>query len=344
MNESNPMPTDFSTLLYQRLEPIWTEFTSPQSRGFWIYLSAALLLAILQLFRQSSFNELPIRERCGTFVRYCFPWKVLSHRSAKVDYVYFVVNKILFASLFTPLVAISVYTSTLSYFALELTLGPPDRAVTQSGLTTLIFYSACVVVAFDFGAFIAHYLQHRFHWLWEFHKVHHSAEVLTPITVYRVHPVDDLLNSLLPPLFTGLVDGVFIYISPHAPIWGVTVYHLNVFLFFFYLVGFNLRHSHVWVSYGPVVSQLLISPAQHQIHHSSDLRHRDKNLGFIFAFWDRLFGSLYVPVAYEKLRFGLGDREEEEYSSVSRLYLLPFKKLLKACRTPVGEKPAIDDK
>jgi len=29
--------------------------------------------------------------------------------------------------------------------------------------------------------------------LWEFHKVHHSANVLTPITAFRVHPVDTWL-------------------------------------------------------------------------------------------------------------------------------------------------------
>lgn len=329
MNGSPLFAHDFTALLHSRLEPVWREFTSPKERGFWLYLAAALLLALAQSLRHRTSEDRAFRARCGAAFRYCFPREVLTHRSAKLDYVYFVVNKLLFASLFTPLIAISIYSSTLSYVACERLFGSPSADTSPAGITTLIFYSLCMIVAFDFGAFYAHYLQHRYSWLWEFHKVHHSAKVLTPITVYRVHPIDDLLNSLLPPLTAGFVDGVFLYLSPLNPIWGVNVYHLNVFLFFFYLIGFNLRHSHIWVSYGPVVSNVLISPAQHQIHHSEELRHRDKNLGYIFAFWDRLFGSLYVPAGYEELSFGLGDREEEEYSSVSRLYLLPFKKLRK---------------
>ena len=37
----------------------------------------------------------------------------------------------------------------------------------------------------DFAATWAHYLQHRVPILWELHKVHHSAEVMTPITSGR---------------------------------------------------------------------------------------------------------------------------------------------------------------
>ncbi len=66
------------------------------------------------------------------------------------------------------------------------------------------------------------------------------------------------------------------------------------------------------------------SPAQHQIHHSKAPRHLDKNFGFIFAFWDVWFGSLYVPRAKEQIEVGLPDDQDEAYSSVLRLYALPF--------------------
>ena len=81
---------------------------------------------------------------------------------------------------------------------------------------------------------------------------------------------------------------------------------------------------HVWLSYGPVLSRVFISPAQHQIHHSKAPQHFDKNFGFIFAFWDVWFGSLYVPRAKEHIDVGLPDRQDEAYSSVLRLYALPF--------------------
>jgi sterol desaturase/sphingolipid hydroxylase (fatty acid hydroxylase superfamily) len=93
----------------------------------------------------------------------------------------------------------------------------------------------------------------------------------------------------------------------------------------------------VWFSYGPLLSKLFISPAQHQIHHSSARKHWDKNFGFIFAFWDLFFRSLYVPKEREELTFGLGEGRQEDiqYRSVTALYLLPFKK---AYRRIVGRR------
>jgi len=47
----------------------------------------------------------------------------------------------------------------------------------------------------------------------------------------------------------------------------------------------------------------------------------------MLAVWDWMFGSLYVPKERETLEFGLGSKEDGEYSSVAKLYGLPFVKL-----------------
>jgi hypothetical protein len=99
---------------------------------------------------------------------------------------------------------------------------------------------------------------------------------------------------------------------------------LNALVFAYYLAGYNLRHSSVWLSYGRAMEQVLISPAQHQIHHSSDPRHADRNFGFIFACWDGLFGTLYVPQGRETLTFGITGGEAREFDSIRRLYFLPL--------------------
>ena len=44
-------------------------------------------------------------------------------------------------------------------------------------------------LAYELGYWLNHYVPHRVPFLWEFHKVHHSATVLTPLTNFRVHPV-----------------------------------------------------------------------------------------------------------------------------------------------------------
>ena len=98
-------------------------------------------------------------------------------------------------------------------------------------------------------------------------------------------------------------------------------------LFLFYFLGYNLRHSEVWLAYPRWLSWLLVSPAQHQIHRSSASIHFDRNLGFVFSFWDRMARTLYVPVERESLDFGLGKGQDDEYDGVVALYLLPFRKV-----------------
>src|SRR2546426_736232 len=108
----------------------------------------------------------------------------------------------------------------------------------------------------------------------------------------------------------------------------VLVLGANAGLVLFLFAGAHLRHSHVWLSYGPVLSRIFISPAQHQIHHSVDPRHVDRNFGGIFAIWDALFGTLYVPRTRETLTVGLADGGHAGLDSVARLYTMPFRRLL----------------
>ena len=111
----------------------------------------------------------------------------------------------------------------------------------------------------------------------------------------------------------------------------LTVYQLggaNVIFFASNLIGGVLRHSPAWVSYGPRLEKWLISPAMHQIHHSSDPKHWDKNMGGGLAIWDRLGGTLYVPNGREELNFGIGE-ETKDYRSLYGIYIEP---VLKAAR------------
>jgi hypothetical protein len=55
-----------------------------------------------------------------------------------------------------------------------------------------------------------------------------------------------------------------------------------------------------------VWGRLFLSPAHHQIHHSDNPAHFDRNLGSSLAVWDWLFGTLYVPQRQpEKVSFGV---------------------------------------
>jgi sterol desaturase/sphingolipid hydroxylase (fatty acid hydroxylase superfamily) len=136
-------------------------------------------------------------------------------------------------------------------------------------------------------------LQHTSPWLWELHKVHHSAEVLTPITVYRTHPLESYINGLRGALVTGLVAGFFAYLS-RGRASSYLLLGVPAMNFLFNLLGSNLRHSHIWLSYGAKIEHILISPAQHQIHHSVEIEESMSNYGAFLAIWDWLGSSLTI--------------------------------------------------
>ena len=164
--------------------------------------------------------------------------------------------------------------------------------------------------------------------LWCFHKVHHTAETLTPLTVYRTHPVEGVLFALRAALVQGVAVGAFVFFFGDRAEF-VTVLGANVFLFLFNAAGSNLRHSHVWISYGPAVEKILISPAQHQIHHSTASAEGNSNYGSVLAIWDWMGGSLIQAKEARPARFGLCDNNASSHD-LKTVYLTP---LVEAART-----------
>ena len=104
---------------------------------------------------------------------------------------------------YTPLIAgfsMLVYQAAAAPFAGLSALDLPLKGV----LVGTIAIPILAIVVADFGFFLSHYLMHKIPILWYFHEVHHSAEVLTPVTVYRTHPVEDLINATIASLIAGI--------------------------------------------------------------------------------------------------------------------------------------------
>ena len=290
-----------------------------QSKTGWLFLLTSVLIgAIVYAYEKRKGSA-----RSVSLAGFLFPREVYLHRSAIVDYKFVAIDLTIKLLVYTPLVSgfsWLVYKAAAAPFA-----GLSATLPFQDWLGGTIVVPILAVAAADFGFFLSHYLMHKIPVLWYFHEVHHSAEVLTPVTVYRTHPVEDLINAVVGALIAGL--GAALYTSSTGA--GVdlpTLFEVNVIQFAFFTFAFQLRHSHVWLSYGPVLSWIFISPAQHQIHHSTDPRHWDKNFGFMFAIWDAMFRSLYIPRSRETFRIGAPNADPQDFSSVTRLYFLPFAK------------------
>lgn len=250
-----------------------------------------------------------------------FPRAVFLHPSARLDYKLLFAKALVRTLLLAPFVVSTLSVAAAVAVTLQKTLGLAP-ANSWSALSVGALYTVISFLLDDWSRFALHRLMHRVPALWELHKVHHSAEVLTPLTLYRTHPIESLLNTLRGVLAMGLVTGVFVW-AFGARVQGWQILSVDAVGFVWSLAGANLRHSHIWLSYGPRWERLLLSPAQHQIHHSDQPMHHDRNFGTVLSLWDWLGGSLYVTSRRETLRFGLPARQRNHGHSVTSLLLHP---------------------
>jgi sterol desaturase/sphingolipid hydroxylase (fatty acid hydroxylase superfamily) len=120
----------------------------------------------------------------------------------------------------------------------------------------------------------------------------------------------------------------------------VEVLGINALGFAFNALGANLRHSHVYLSYGPGLERWLISPAQHHLHHARAARYHNKNFGSCLAIWDRLAGTLSLAEgreAHRQLRLGLAGKEANHGPRLLSALLAPVRGAVLPARSPGAE-------
>ena len=299
------MTEDWSETLFRELGSTLQPLVDPSHRIFWPFLLSSLALAVVAGRLRPRNPEAP------SAFEALFARRILGHRSAIVDYQLAILQSAVRVLGFLPwsLSAVGVTGGVVS--AMDRWFGMPD-APEFSPLTTTILYSVVLFLCWDLSRYILHRLLHELPWLWRFHQVHHSAEVLTPITFYRAHPVESLLYELRSVLVTGLVTGATFWLF-RTRIEPLQILGVGAFGFLFNVLGGNLRHSHVWLSWGRRLEHLFISPAQHQLHHSLDPEHHHRNLGAWLAIWDWMGGTLLTAGSQRALDFGL-DAEERNHA------------------------------
>lgn len=260
------------------------------------------------------------------FFDFAIPSEVIWHPSARADALFWITKRLLMPFLQIPVgvtfvaaVGYATHEIIFSIFQLQAPLidGP-------AGPVTIILFTVSMLLAYDISYYIYHVAQHRYPFLWELHKVHHSAEVMVGITKDRVHPLDDLMNRAWDGVIPGVMFGIWSVIALD-PV-EITVFGINVYVIRNLLMMDFVRHTHFKISFGPLNS-VILCPHWHQLHHSVDPRHYDKNFGLLFSFWDRLFGTQFVPAPDDDFKFGLVDRDVRDYQSLSGLYILPLKKM-----------------
>jgi sterol desaturase/sphingolipid hydroxylase (fatty acid hydroxylase superfamily) len=172
----------------------------------------------------------------------------------------------------------------------------------------------------DLMFWIAHYLKHKVRFLWHFHAIHHSQRYVNPLTTYRNHPCELIINAVIKAIPLAIVGGTY-------PTW-------FWFTFLNDMWGFFL-HANLRMSLGPL-NWVIVTPQNHRLHHTIEPELIDRNFGERLVLWDWLFGTLhrgfdtYTPTGVPEC-VAVEERAATAWGLVSaflRQLLYPFRMLL----------------
>jgi sterol desaturase/sphingolipid hydroxylase (fatty acid hydroxylase superfamily) len=205
-------------------------------------------------------------------------------------------------------------------------------------------FAVSLILMNDFTFYWYHRALHSNKYLWELHKVHHSAERMTGITTERTHPIDDFMYYAFNGALSGLVYGAWLMVM--VPPATITLFGVSVFMLVKIFSFGYLQHWHFKLSFG-WFNRILVSPQYHHLHHSVDPVHYNSNYGTLLMVWDYMFGTVQHPKPNEDFQYGLQDDEAREYHSLRGAFLSPLVKIGRLIRqawagTKGGGHGAID--
>ncbi len=164
-----------------------------------------------------------------------------------------------------------------------------------------------IMILADLVQYWVHRMFHKIPWLWKFHAVHHSAEVMDWMAGNRLHLVDlAVTRSLIyvPSFVLGFSDmpmyAYIVFVSLHS-----VFIHANV----------GIRFG--WLRY------LFATPQFHHWHHGADEEAIDKNFAVHLPVLDWLFGTFFIPGDRWPDRYGVQDNDVPQ--SFVRQFFYPFR-------------------
>ncbi len=159
-------------------------------------------------------------------------------------------------------------------------------------------------VVLFFGVDICFYFEHRCeHYsriLWAVHVTHHSSQEFNlttgfrssvfrpfvsfwffiPLVIIGFHPLDILLMDAICQIYGIIVHTRYIKKMPH---WFEAIF---------------------------------VSPSHHRVHHASNVRYLDKNMGMVLIIWDRFFGTYQPELEEEAVVYGLTKNPEHPHHPI----------------------------
>jgi sterol desaturase/sphingolipid hydroxylase (fatty acid hydroxylase superfamily) len=174
-----------------------------------------------------------------------------------------------------------VYLTVLQYFY--------QRSIIS--LREGVFYWIALLLAEDFLYYWLHRFDHQVRLFWAVHVTHHSSEVMNFTVGFRSSVFQPLYRFIyfIPLAWLGFSPLNIAFMYSATQIWGIIVHT-------------ELVNKMGWLEY------ILITPSHHRVHHASNVKYLDKNMGMLLIIWDKIFGTFQPELTedkYEKIRYGL---------------------------------------
>ena len=149
----------------------------------------------------------------------------------------------------------------------------------------------------DLVFYFEHRVDHICRIFWAVHVTHHSSEEFNLTTGFR--------SSVLQPLYR------FIYFIPlvllgFKPIDIVFMYSLTQIYGILVHTQYVNKMPH-WFE------AIFVSPSHHRVHHASNIRYLDRNMGMVLIIWDKLFGTFQEEVKTDPVKYGLMKQLDQPY-------------------------------
>ena len=174
-----------------------------------------------------------------------------------------------------------VYLAVLQYFF--------NHAILS--IEQVVLYWVILLITEDFLFYWLHRFDHQVRLFWAVHVTHHSSQHMNFTVGFRSSVFQPLYRFIyfIPLALLGFrpIDIIFIYAA--TQIWGIFV-HTDMF------------KKMGWLEY------ILVTPSHHRVHHASNPKYLDKNMGMFLILWDKLFGTFQPELhetEYQTIKYGL---------------------------------------
>ncbi|MBL7741363.1 MAG: sterol desaturase family protein [Chitinophagaceae bacterium] len=172
-----------------------------------------------------------------------------------------------------------------------------DHRITDSIQNPWIYWVVLLVFE-DFMYYWLHRVDHEVRFFWATHVTHHSSPKFNFTVGFRSSVMEPLYRFayFIPLALFGFqpIDIAFIYSATQT--WGILVHTERI-------------NKLGWLEY------ILVTPSHHRVHHGSNPKYLDKNLGMFLIIWDKLFGTFQpelLAAAYQPIQYGLTKPLEKE--------------------------------